>query len=84
MEAVFGIQGSHLGSGTLFLSADLPHWCSDILAIRFKSPPTLRPLGGSAQVAELIAIYAGLHLLHTLQLRGTVFSDCLSAVKKIT
>ena len=35
-------------------------------------------------MAELLAIYAGISLLHTLNLRGTVYSDCLAAVKKIT
>ena len=44
----------------------------------------LRALGGSAQVAELLSIQAGLHLHYTLGLRGTVYSDCLSEVKKIT
>ena len=83
-EAVFGIQGSHQGSGALFLSADLPDWCADILAIRFDIPPILRAQEGSALVAELLALHAGLHLLHTLHLRGTVYSDCLGAVKKIT
>ena len=83
-EVIFGIQGSHRGSGALFLSADLPDWCSETLAIRFDIPPTLRSQGGSVLVAELLAIHTGLHLLHTLHLRGTVFSDCLSAVKKIT
>ena len=84
VEAVFGIQGSHQGSGALFLLADLSDWCSDILAIRFDIPPTLRWQGSSALVAELLAVHTGLHLLHTLHLRSTVFSDCLSAVKKIT
>ena len=84
VEAVFGIQGSHQGSGALFLSADLSDWCSDTLAIRYDIPPTLRSQGGSALVAELLAVHTGLHLLQTLHLRGTVFSDCLSAVKKIT
>ena len=83
MEAVFGIQGSHSGSGALFLSADYPDWCSHTLAIRFEIPPTLHSLGGSALVAELLAIHTGLHLLHALQLRGTVYSDCRSAVTKI-
>ena len=81
MEAVFGIQGSQRGSGALFLSADLPDWYSDTVAVRFD---TLDHQGSSAQVAELLAIHSGLHLLHTLQLRGTVYSDCLSAVEKIT
>ena len=44
----------------------------------------LQHLGGTAHVAELLAIQAGLQLLHTLGLSGTVYSDCLSAVKKIT
>ena len=35
-------------------------------------------------MTELLAIHAGLHLLHTLKLRGTVYSDCLAAVNKIT
>ena len=63
VEAVFGIQGSHTGRGALFLSANLPDWCSDTMAIRFEIPPTLHSLGGSAQVAELLAIHTGLHLL---------------------
>ena len=83
-QAVFGLQGTHSGRGALFLSADLPDWCSTILAVRFDIPPTLPSLGGSAQVAELIAIQAGLRLLYELKLRGTVYSDCLGAVKKIT
>ena len=83
-ESVFGIQGSHQGCDALFLSADLSDWCSDILALRFDIPPLLRAQGGSALVAELLAIHAGLHLLHTLHLRGTVYSDCLGAVKKLT
>ena len=83
-RAAFGLQGSHLGKGALFLSADLPDWCTDISAISFEIPPTLRALGGSPQAAELLAIQAGLQLLHTLGLHGTVYSDCLSAVKKIT
>ena len=49
-----------------------------------KIPPTLRALGGTAQVAELLAIYAGLILLSNLNLRGTIYSDCLTAVKTIT
>ena len=68
----------------MFLSSDTPDWCSNIFAARFDIPPTLRSLGGTAHVAELIAIHAGLHLLHSLNLRRTVYSDCLSAVKKIT
>ena len=68
----------------MFLSADLPDWCSDALAIRLEIPPSLRLLGGSAQVAELIAIYAGHHHLHSLQLCGAFYSECLSAVKNIT
>ena len=71
-------------SGTLFLSANSPDWCSQITAISFEIPLTLRALGGSAQVAELLAIQTGLHLLHTLHVRGIVHTDCLSAVKKIT
>ena len=55
-------------------------WCSNIRAVRFEIPPTLPALGGTAQVAELLAIHAGLQLLHSLQLRGTVYSDCLGAV----
>ena len=82
-KAVFGLQGSHHGRGALFFSADLPDWCSDISAASFEIPLTLRALGGSAYVAELLAIHAGLHLLSTLRLRGTVYTDCLSAVKKI-
>ena len=78
VQAVFGLQGTHYGGGALFLSADTTDWCSTILAARFDIPPTLRSLGGTAQVAELIAIHAGLHVLHT------VYSDCLSAVKKVT
>ena len=50
----------------------------------FEIPPTLRVIGGTAQVAELLAIYAGIYILHTLNLRGTIYSDCLAAVKKIT
>ena len=34
-------------------------------------------------MAELLAFHAVLHLLHTLQLRGAVYSDCLGAAKKI-
>ena len=64
----------------LFCSRQTPR----TLAVQFDIPPTLRSLGATAQVAELLAIHAGLHLLHTLQLRGTVCSDCLSAVNKIT
>ena len=75
------MQGIHEGRGALFLSAD---WCAGIVAVRFEIPPTLQALGGTAHVAELMAIHAGLHLLHTLNLRGTVYSDCLAAVKKIT
>ena len=82
-KAVFGLQGSHQGRGALFLSADLPDWCSTISAVSFEIPLTLRSLGGSAHVAELLAIHAGLHLLSTFRLRGTVYTDCLSAVKKI-
>ena len=82
-KAVFGLQGTHHGRGALFLSADLPDWCSHISAISFEIPITQRTLGGSAHVAELLAIHAGLHLLSTLRLRGTVYTDCLSAVKKI-
>ena len=73
-----------LGRGALFLSADFPDWCSHLVAACFEIPPTLRALGGSAQVAELLAIYAGLSLLSTLNLRGTIYSDCLATVKKLT
>ena len=83
-QAAFGLQGSHSGRGALFISADLPDWCSTILAVRFDIPATLPSFGGTAQVAELIAIQAGLRLLHVLNLRGTVYSDCLGAVKKVT
>ena len=83
-QAVFGLLGSHQGRGALFLSADYPDWCSDILAVCFEIPPTLQACGGTAQVAELLAINAGLQLLHSLHLSGTVYSDCLSAVNKIT
>ena len=83
-QAVFGLHGTRSGRGALFLSADLPDWCSAIFAVRFDIPPTLPSLGGSAQVAELIAIQAGLRLLHELNLSGTVYSDCLGAVQKIT
>ena len=83
-QAVFGLQGSHHGRGALFITADHPDWCSDILALHFEIPPTPPSLGGTAQVAELLAIQAGLHLLHSRHLRGTVFSDCLGAVKKIS
>ena len=38
------------------------------------NPPTLRYLGGTAQIAELLAIHAGLHQ----QIRGSVYSDCLA------
>ena len=82
-QTVFGLQGSHEGRGALFLSADSPDWCTHITALRFEIPPTLPAHGGSAHVAELLAIHAGLLLLHTLQLRGMVYSDCLAAVKKI-
>ena len=71
--------------------ARVPQWsrgpvslCFDIRAVRFDIPPTLPALGGTAQVAELLAINAGLQLLHSLNLSGTVYSDCLGAVKKIT
>ena len=83
-QTVFGIQGTHEGRGVLFLSADLPDWCSSVIAVRFDIPPTLHSLGGTAHVAELRAIHAGLHLLHTLKLQGSIYSDCLAAVKKIT
>ena len=83
-QAVFGTQGTHEGCGALFLSADSPDWCSHIAAARFDIPPTSQALGGTAQVAELLAIYEGLFLLSTLNLRGTIYSDCLAAVKKIT
>ena len=83
-QTIFGLQGTHSGRGALFLAADLPDWCSDIQAVHLVIPPTLRSPGGSAQGAELIAIQAGLHPLHVLHLRGTVYSDCLGAVKKIT
>ena len=83
-QAVFGTQGTHEGRGALFLSADAPDWCSHLAAARFEIPPTLRALGGTAQVAELLAIFTGLSLLSTLNLRGTIYSDCLAAVKKIT
>ena len=83
-QAVFGLQGSHSGRGALFLSADHPDWCSNIRAVRFEIPPTLQVHGGTAQVAELLAIHAGLQLLHSLNLSGVVYSDCLGAVKKIT
>ena len=73
-----------MGRGALFLSADLPDWCSEVAAISFEIPRALRTLGGSPLVAELLAIQAGLQLLHTLGLSGTVFSDCLSTVKRIT
>ena len=83
-QAMFGTQGTHEGCGALFLSADTPDWCAHIAAVRFEIPPTLRSLGGTAQVAELLAIHTGLQLLNSLQLRGTVYSDCLAAVKQIT
>ena len=83
-QTVFGLQGTHAGRGALFLSADSPDWCSYIIALRFEIPPTLQALGGTAHVAELLAIHAGLLLLHSLHLRGTVYSDRLAAVKKIT
>ena len=83
-QAVFGNQGTHEGRGALFLSADSPDWSSHVAAACFEIPPTLRALGGTAQVAELLAIYSGLSLLSTLNLRGTIYSDCLAAVKKIT
>ena len=82
--SLVGMQGTHEGRGALFLSADSPNWCSSIAAVRFDIPPTLHALGGTAHVAELLAIHTGLHLLHTLNLRGTVYSDCLVAVKKVT
>ena len=82
-RAAFGLQGSHLGRGALFLSAELPDWCSEISAISFEIPPILRALGGSPDVAELLAIPAGLQLFHIPGIHGTVYSDCLSAVKKI-
>ena len=47
-------------------------------------PATLHAQGGTAQVADLLAIQTGLLILHSLHLRGAVHSDCLSAVKKIT
>ena len=50
----------------------------------FRKPPTLQSSGGTVQLAELLAIQTGLKLLHLLNLRGTVYSDCLGAVKKIT
>ena len=83
-QAVFGLQGSHHGHGALFITVDHPDWCSDILALHFEIPSTPPSLGGTAQVAELLAIQAGLHLLHSRHLRGTVYSDCLGAVKKIS
>ena len=43
-QAVFGLQGSHHGRGAVFLSADHPDWCSEILAVRFDIPPTLQAL----------------------------------------
>ena len=82
--AVFGTQGTHEGCGALFLTADSPDWCSHIAAVRFEIPPTLQALGGTAQVVELQAIYAGLFLLHSLNLRGSIYSACLAVVKKIT
>ena len=62
-QAVFGQQGSHLGRGALFLSADLPDWCSDVTALNFEIPLTLRAVGGTAHLAELLAIQTGLQLL---------------------
>ena len=83
-QTAFSSHGTYFGRGALFLSADFPDWCSHITAVRFDIPPTLRVLGETAQVTELLAIYTGISLLHTLNLRGTVYSDCLAAVKKIT
>ena len=65
-------HAGHQGRGALFLSADLPDWCLTISAVSF------------AYIAELLAIHAGLHLLSTFRLRGTVYTDCLSVVKKIS
>ena len=81
--SVVGMQGTHEGRGALFVSADSPDWCSSITAVRFDIPSTLHALGGTAHVAEFLAIHTGLHLLHALNLRGTIYSDCLAAVKKI-
>ena len=81
----FGLQGSHHGCGPLVLSAESPDWRSYVLAVRFDIPQPSAPSGAhTAQVAELLVIYAGLPLLHPLQLRGRVYLDCLSAMKKIT
>ena len=52
---VFGIQGSHRGLGAL-LSADLPDWCSEVSALSFEIPLTLRALGGTAHVAVLFGL----------------------------
>ena len=51
-QALFGLQGTHLGWGALFLSADSPDWCSHILAVQFKIPPTHRALGGTSAAAN--------------------------------
>ena len=67
-QAVFGIQGS---AGSPFSSS----WCSHIAAVHFQIPQTFRAPGGSAQVAELLTTQAS---------SGTVYSDCLSAMRKIT
>ena len=76
-QAVFGTQGTHEGCGALFLSADTTDWCAQIAAVRFEIPPTLRSLGGTAQVTELLAIHAG-----KSPWRGLL--GCLAAVKQIT
>ena len=48
------------------------------------NPCTASGIPAIADCVMLYAFQAGLRLLHVLKLRGTVYSDCLGAVKKIT
>ena len=54
-----------------------------LIPIHFTTPPISEADGGSARLTELIAITAGLTLLHNLKLEGEVVTDCLSIVNTL-
>jgi len=83
-DSIFQTDGRHEGRGAIVFVPDTAEWATDTqVVLRFHFPPRHSQLGGSAFLMELLACTAGLTLLDTLGLRGTVHTDCQGLVTSL-
>ena len=74
---------THDWSGCLVITTNTKAWpYADIYVAHFNMPRLPLKYGGSPSNMELLAIAAGLELVDTLELMGTVYTDCQDLERK--